>query len=72
MSALCSHCGQEVPAVAPFMSVPEVARFFAVSDAVVYSMIERNEIPFIRLGTRKGLRIPTVALRKMAQLDGEA
>ncbi len=47
------------PAIEPFMSVPAVAKAFSCTDAVIYAAVERNEIPSIRLGTRKGLRIPT-------------
>jgi excisionase family DNA binding protein len=55
-----------------FLSVPDVARMLAVSDDLVYDLIERGEIPSTRLGRRKVVprrAIELVLERAMANFD---
>ena len=52
------------------LRVDEVARLIGVSKATAYDLINRNEIPSIRLAGRGGrglLRVPAAALRQMIQ-----
>jgi excisionase family DNA binding protein len=41
----------------------EVAALFRVAPMTVYRMIERNELPAVRLG--RSFRVPTSAVREM-------
>jgi excisionase family DNA binding protein len=53
------------------LRVDEVARMIGVSKATAYDLINRGEIPSIRLAGRCGrglLRVPAEALRKMIAL----
>lgn len=57
---------------AAFLSVPDVATMLAVSDDLVYDLIERGEIPSTRLGRRKVVprrAIELVLERAMANFD---
>ncbi len=50
------------------LRVDEVASLIGVSKATCYDLVNRNEIPSIRLAGRGGrglLRVPADALRKM-------
>jgi excisionase family DNA binding protein len=52
------------------LRVDEVAQMIGVSKATAYDLVNRNEIPSIRLAGRGGrglLRVPADALRKMVE-----
>lgn len=48
---------------------PEAGRALGLSRSAAYDGANRGEIPTIRIGRR--LLVPTAALRRMLQLDGE-
>lgn len=54
---------QEMPARATFLTVSEVADYMRLSRMTVYRMIERGEIPALRVG--KSFRVPRVALEQI-------
>jgi excisionase family DNA binding protein len=47
------------PAQVPTMTVAQTAEILGVCDRTVYLMIGRDEVPHIKLGTRKGIRVLT-------------
>lgn len=62
--------GQRLGGVQPrlLLRVDEVAQMIGVSKATAYELINRGEIPSIRLAGRRGrglLRVPAGALQKM-------
>jgi excisionase family DNA binding protein len=50
------------------MQVDDVAEALGISRAAAYNAVKTGEIPSIRIGRR--LVIPTAAVRRMLQLDG--
>ena len=47
------------PATTPTMTVAQTAEILGVGVRTVYDAIERGDIPHIRLGTRKAMRVLT-------------
>jgi excisionase family DNA binding protein len=48
---------------------PETGQILGLSKSSTYDGVARGEIPTIRVGRR--LLVPTAALRRMLQLDGD-
>ncbi len=46
------------------MRVPEVARFLALSRAKIYELMNRGELPWVKLGRAR--RIPRAAVVRLA------
>jgi hypothetical protein len=57
------------PEVEPTMKVERVARAFDISRAKAYEAVKLGDIPSIKLGRR--VVVPTAAVRRMLQLDGD-
>lgn len=53
----------------PTMSVPDAGRILGLSRQSAYDAATRGDLPTIRIGRR--LLVPTSALRRMLQLDGD-
>ncbi len=48
------------------LSVPEAAKVLGVSRSLAFRMVERGELPALRLG-QKRLVVPTVAIVRMLE-----
>jgi len=53
----------------PTMSLAETAEALGICMTTAYVLVERGEIPAIRVGHK--FRVPTAAFRRMLSLDDE-
>ena len=49
------------------LTIKQSAEVLGCSDANVYALVAAGELPFIRIGKRKGLRIDTQALEEFIE-----
>lgn len=81
-AAGCQHCdGGETRTAAPTLieqlrsvptfSVDQAAQALGVSRAYAYLLVQRGELPVIRLGGKR-VRVPTAALRQMLGVSDAA
>jgi|GEM_PF-1847983 len=81
-AAGCQHCdGGETPHAAPTLieqlqsvptfSVEQAAKALGISKAYAYLLVQRGELPVIRLGGKR-VRVPTSALRRMMGVEDAA
>jgi excisionase family DNA binding protein len=73
--ALCATFRARLRAMADrmFLRVSEVAELLGVSRATAYDLVQRGQIPSVRLEGRGGrgiLRVPADALRRLGQPAG--
>ena len=81
VSQSCARYAGETPHAAPTLieqlqsvptfSVEQAAKALGISKAYAYLLVQRGELPVIRLGGKR-VRVPTSALRRMMGVEDAA
>lgn len=57
----------QVPELDSLLTIADVARILACSEANVYAMIEAGHLPYVRIGRSKGYRLDPADLSAFIQ-----